>query len=172
MNIVFDKLRESLNTNVYFTHTNVGYAEDFMDGLDTESLDKVAISITGDRHLVNGSNISKCLTTLLRQFGGKENFRILTGDGDGVESIVRAWCKKSGIEIDVYGSIEKVAWDSSRYTSRQDRDRKMVAMSHVVIVIVDGSSKECDFMYKHAINEGRFVTRRIIHNAKPTKDVS
>lgn len=164
MNPMFEKLSESLVTNSIFTHTDTASAEAFLSDIADMHLDKVNVAIVGDTDITNGRQVSQCFNMLLRMFEHPSNVRVLTGELSGTEQIVRRWARRNQFEMDVYPVIEKPEWVDNGYSNRQDRDRRMLAAAHCVILINKPNSKSTDFMYNASIEAGRFVSRRIVRN--------
>lgn len=165
MTVALDALEASLVTNVYFSDTNLGLAEDFVHELKNNPPEQISVLITGDTDINNPRLVSRLITLLCRPLGIKDNFKILTGELSGIEWVARAYAKKNNIDIDVFPMLDNnKPWDTS-FNARKERDRRMLANAHIVIVLTKGKLKECNFVYTNAINEGKFVTRRKVKNS-------
>jgi hypothetical protein len=167
-NPIFDKLLDTLEHGGLFSHTNVGHAELFFAGLDPDTMDQVSVAITGDSDLTDKAAVSNCITSILSIFERKVNVRIQTGQHDGVEAIVRQYATRNHIEVDIHDSGQIEEWTQPSVRLTKARDRRMVAASHVVVVITQGLSKECKYITEQAIQEGRLVTVRKIKQGKTT----
>jgi len=161
---VIEVLEAQLQNTSVFTHTDSECAENFVSVLKETFIDKVNVAIVGDGDISDASQVSRCISMAVRMFGRKENIRLVTGEFEGVESIVRKYARKNGFEIDIYPVIEKPEWVVTGLTNRQERDRRMLNAAHCVIVINKLGSKQGDFMYTSAIDAGRFVTKRIVRD--------
>lgn len=166
MGICMEVLEEYLVSSTYYSDTNVELAEISMELLRQDPPEQIVIAITGDIQVSNVNMVSKVINMLCRAFESTDNFRFVTGELDGVERIVRAHAKRNNIEVDVYPVNARNDWDVYEHTQRQDRDIRMLTNCHIAVVFTEGRSKECNFFYKYAVNEGKFTTRRLI---KPKK---
>lgn len=161
-NPIFNKLFESLEHGSLFSHTNIGYAELHFASLNEEGMDKVNVTVVGDRTITDKKAVSNCLTSILSIFERRDNVRLQTGCYDGVEAIVRAYGRRNNIETDIHEVDQLDDWTPYSVKLKQERDRKLVACAHVVVIITSGRSKECNYIANLAMKEGRLVTVRVI----------
>lgn len=164
INPIFRKLSEYLTRSSVFTHTDVESATVFLDEIVESEQDKINVAVVGDTDISNGRMVSRIFNMLLKDFESQSNVRFLTGELSGAEYLTRKWAKRNRFEVDVYPVIEKPWWAKSSFTDREDRDRRMLARAHVVIILCKADRDCCNFMYRQSVANGRFVTRRIVRN--------
>lgn len=159
VNPLHEKIKESLNEGSFFLHSITDLALQRLEGLDRTQ--PINILITGDRDLYDIAVIMRNIVSFLRYFEDRENFRILTGDRKGVETVVRKAVKANNIDHYVFRT-EDEDWREDKETKAHKRDIAMVNRADVVFFITRGNVPETDSMYRLARDNGLVVSRRNI----------
>lgn len=159
VNPLYDKIKESLNEGSFFLHSITDLALQRLEGLDRNQ--PVNVLITGDRDLYDIPVIMRNIVSFLRYFEDKENFRILTGDRKGVETVVKKAVKANNIDHYIFRT-EDEDWREDKETKAHKRDIAMMARADVVFFITQGNVAETDSMYRLARDNGLAVSRRNI----------
>ena len=157
VNPLYDKIKESLNEGSFFLHSITDLALQRLEGLDRNQ--PVNVLITGDRDLYDIPVIMRNIVSFLRYFEDKENFRILTGDRKGVETVVKKAVKANNIDHYIFRT-EDENWREDKETKAHKRDIAMMARADVVFFITQGNVAETDSMYRLARDNGLAVSRR------------
>lgn len=161
-NMIFEKLETALDSGVMFGHSIEESARQFLQDLPEDAKDKVNILISGDKTCTNAHQISRQLSAILRYFELRDNFRILTGNLPGVESVVQRYARNSRIECVVLSCNQDENEGDYGALSLRSRNLALVEKAHVVILLNQPGSKFSDSMYQLARQNGRLVTRRYI----------
>lgn len=163
-NVIFEKITEALRTGVWFSHSIEEMATAFIANLPDEQKDKINILVIGDLDNLNTNTVTRHLSAYLQFFEQKSNIRLITGDQRGVESIVQRYAKNNEIECITYTTPTDDDWGDSDRRVVRERNKSMLAHAHVVLIVTRNGSKELDFMYQLARDEGRLVSKRVIRS--------
>lgn len=159
VNPLYEKIKESLNDGSFFLHSITDLALQRLEGLDRD--EPVNILITGDRDLYDVPVIMRNIVSFLRYFEERDNFRILTGDRKGVETVVKKAVKANNINHYIFRT-EDEDWRDDKETKAHMRDIAMMNRADVIFIITRGNVPETDSMYRLARDNGLAVSRRNI----------